>query len=157
MSPTSVLESPCSLYCGVCRMYQATQSGDITTLGRLARLYSRLAPALGEIQAEDLLCDGCLSTRRAITCRLCAIRQCTQDRQLAGCHACPDFPCSQIDQFPNDVGRRVIMRSVPDRRTSGTASWVANEIERYRCPTCQHELFRGVRMCSNCRNEVDLD
>jgi hypothetical protein len=157
MTAHQPLEAPCSLYCGVCRIYQATRDKDLKTLGRLARFYSRRMPELGELEAQDLLCDGCLSQRKSVTCQICAIRECVLERNIAGCHQCSDFPCHHIDQFPVDTGRLVILRAVPFRREEGTAAWIAGELIRYTCPHCQNKLYRGVRLCSFCRNEVSLD
>jgi hypothetical protein len=157
MTTNYMLEAPCSLYCGVCRMYQATQADDMAILQRLARFYARVAPELGVLQAEDLLCDGCLSDRNAVTCRVCFIRQCALERELTGCHECSDFPCSHIDQFPVEVGRKVIQRAVPFRRKHGSSAWVASETGRYQCPNCLAQLYRGVRNCPACRQEVNLD
>jgi hypothetical protein len=85
--------APCGLYCGVCRIHYATQEND---------------------QA------GCLSTRRSVFCRECAIRECTQQKGFQGCHECPEFPCSLIDEFPLPVGKKVILRAIPYWRTYGT-------------------------------------
>lgn len=157
MHPRQPLEAPCSLYCGVCRLYQATRTGDIQTLGRLARIYSGQAPELGELKGTDLLCDGCLSQRRSVTCLTCQIRRCANERGLAGCHECADFPCDYIEGFPVEAGRRVMLRAVPFRQREGTAAWIGHEVKRYRCPVCKRKLYRGVRLCPGCRLEVDLD
>lgn len=157
VNPRQPLEPPCSLYCGVCRLYQATQAGDTKTLARLARVYARMAPELGSLEGSDLLCDGCLSQRRSVTCQSCGIRQCADNRGFTGCHECRDFPCDHIHNFPIETGRRVMLRAIPYRRQEGTAAWIGHEVKRYRCPVCRRKLYRGVRLCPGCRLEVDLD
>jgi hypothetical protein len=151
------LISPCGLYCGVCRIFAATQDKDRAYLARLVRVYARYAPEMSLASAEDLLCDGCLSTRRAAHCRVCAIRECTQQRQVEGCHDCADFPCSHVDQFPIPAGRRVILRAIPYRREHGTEQWIEAERERYTCPECGQSMFRGARSCEGCGGAVDVD
>ena len=157
MNTKKDLLAPCGLYCGVCRIYAATQNNDLAYLRRLARIYARRFPTLDAATAEDLLCDGCLSARRSVTCRECSIRGCTQQKELQGCHQCSDFPCTFIDAFPMEVGKQVILRAVPYRRTHTTEGWVLAEEKRYVCPLCGEKLFRGAKECPHCRSPVDAD
>ena len=149
--------APCGLYCGVCRMYTATQEGDLELLARLARIYARRLEGVNSLTADDLLCDGCLSERRSFLCRSCSIRNCIQEKGYQGCHQCRDFPCDLIDAFPIAVGKRVILRAIPYWRVHGTEMWVKAEEERYRCPDCGGKTFRGADWCPHCRTRVSLD
>jgi hypothetical protein len=151
------LVAPCGLYCGACRMQQATQEGDRSLLERLVKVFARRLPEMASTTADDLLCDGCLSTRRSVFCRECSIRECTQEKGLEGCHECPDFPCLFIEEFPLPVGKKVILRAVPYWRTHGTEQWIVSEEERYTCPECGERLFRGAQQCPHCRSTVDVD
>ena len=144
--------APCGLYCGVCRILQATEENDLAYLKRLVRIYARRFPEIASAPPEQLLCDGCLSTRRFLFCQECAIRDCTQQKGVEGCHECSEFPCTLVDEFPMPVGRKVMLRSIPYRRTHGTEQWIAAEEERYRCPECGATLFRGARRCGHCRS-----
>jgi hypothetical protein len=153
----SELIPPCGLYCGVCRIYQATQEDDMALLRRLARVYSRRFAEMAPATAEGLLCDGCLSGKRSVFCHECSIRDCVQKKGFAGCHECLDFPCSYIDEFAVPVGKKVILRAIPYWRAHGTEQWVRAEAERYRCPECEELLFRGARECRYCGSKVDLD
>lgn len=149
--------APCGLYCGVCRIHYATQENDQAFLHRLVKIYTRRFPEIAPANADDLLCDGCLSTRRSVFCRECAIRGCTQQKGFQGCHECPEFPCSLIDEFPLPVGKKVILRAVPYWRTYGTEQWILAEEKRYRCPECGQKLFRGAKQCHQCKFPVDVD
>ena len=157
MSVNPELLAPCGLYCGVCELHRATQAGDHAFLQRLVRIYARRVPEMAPETVDDLLCDGCLSARRSIFCRECPIRACVQQKELEGCHQCPDFSCSLIDQFPLPVGKSVILRAVPYRRARGTEQWVLAEEQRYHCPECGQRLFRGARQCRHCHAPVDVD
>lgn len=148
---------PCGLYCGVCRIYAATQAGDLAYLQRLFKIYARRMPQLASATPHDLLCDGCLSTRRYIFCRQCAIRDCARQKELRGCHQCADFPCALIDAFPIPVGRQVILRAIPFWREHGTQAWVQSEEQRYHCPECGGRLFRGDTNCRHCQAQVNVD
>jgi hypothetical protein len=149
--------APCGLYCGVCRIHQATQENDLAYLERLAKVYARRFPEIASVPAGELLCDGCLSPRRFPTCQECAIRECCQQKGYEGCHECLDFPCGRVHEFPMPVGRRVIMRAVHYRRAHGTEQWVLAEEKRYQCPGCGQKLFRGARQCRHCGAAVDVD
>ena len=153
----SRLLAPCGMYCGVCRMFEATQREDRLMLQRLAKIYARRFPELSADDADELQCDGCLATRKSVFCRDCKIRDCTQKKDLNGCHECSSFPCSIIDSFPIPAGRKVMMRAVPYRRKYGTEQWIIAEEERYRCPACSQKLFRGESACHQCNYPVNVD
>jgi len=124
---------------------------------KLLANYRRAIPGLENLTIRDLECDGCLSERKSIFCRNCAIRDCTRERELDGCHECGDFPCPFIDNFPMPVGKKVIMRAIPRRRELGLEKWVSDEENRYDCPGCGHRLFRGAKRCNRCKIPIDLD
>jgi hypothetical protein len=157
MGPQRELIAPCGLYCGVCRIRQATEADELGYLQRLVKVYARRIPELASATAEDLLCDGCQSARRSVFCRQCAIRDCAQQRGLVGCHQCGEFPCARIEAFPMPVGKKVILRAVPYWRKHGTEEWIRAEDERYCCPDCGATLFRGARQCPQCTSAVDVD
>jgi hypothetical protein len=149
--------APCGLYCGVCRIHQASQEHDLEYLARLAKIYARRFPEMAGVPPESLLCDGCLSARRFPFCRQCAIRDCVQQKGFQGCHECSEFPCALIDDFPLPAGRKVILRTIPYWRQHGTEQWILAEEKRYRCPECGHRLFREARQCEGCRSPVAVD
>jgi len=143
------LLAPCGLYCGVCAIYMAHRDNNV-------KFKERLSPVYG-VSVEDLHCRGCLSDDVFKYCRVCPIKRCTVEKGLEGCHRCEEFPCGLIDDFPLPVGRKVILRAIPERRELGTKRWVEAELERYRCPECGYPLFRGAGRCRNCRAEVGVD
>jgi len=149
--------APCGLYCGVCRIRYASQENNLMYLERLAKIYARQFPWIATVPPRELLCDGCLSTRRFPFCQKCSIRDCAQQKGIRGCYECHDFPCALIDEFPMPVGKKVILRTIPFWRTYGTEQWVATEEKRYRCPECGQRLFRGAKQCEHCHSTVDVD
>jgi hypothetical protein len=149
--------APCGLYCGVCRVYHATQENDRAFLDRLVKVFARYLPEIASVAPDELLCDGCLSAKISVFCRECSIRECTQQKGFQGCYECPDFPCRFIDEFPMPVGKKVILRAIPYWRTHGTEQWILAEEKRYQCPACGQKLFRGARQCPHCKSPVDVD
>ncbi len=149
MSVNPALLAPCGLYCGVCGVYIAHRDGN-------EKFKERLAPVYG-VEPKDVRCRGCLSDEPFGLCRLCHIKSCVREKDYESCHQCSQFPCAFIDEFPLDVGKRVILRAIPQWREMGTEKWVAAEEARYICPHCGARLFRGAKRCRECKEPVDQD
>ncbi|MBA4392369.1 MAG: hypothetical protein C0407_02335 [Desulfobacca sp.] len=145
----TALLSPCGLYCGVCGIYTASRDNN-------QKLKEKLAGAYG-VSPEQISCQGCLSNEKFVFCQTCGIRSCVMEKQFEGCHQCTEFPCKLINEFPVPVGKKVILRSVPERAKLGSEKWVEAEENRYRCPHCGDQLFRGAKRCGNCKDSVEID
>ena len=149
MQDKETLAAPCGLYCGVCGVYVAHRDNN-------PKLKERLALVFG-VSPEEITCDGCLSAEPFLFCRSCPIKDCTTRKEIEGCHECVDFPCSFIDGFPIPVAKKVILRSVPERRELGTEGWMKAEDERYHCPQCGYPLFRRATRCRECKQPAEVD
>ena len=90
-------------------------------------------------------------------CRVCPFKACTRERGLEGCHQCPDWPCEHVEGFIMPVGKKVMLRAIPQWREWGTERWVEEEEKRYHCPDCGNPLFRGAKRCNRCGIPVDVD
>jgi predicted RNA-binding Zn-ribbon protein involved in translation (DUF1610 family) len=143
------LLAPCGLYCGVCGILIAHRDNNQKFKERLGTVYG--------VKPEDLVCEGCLSENVFGYCRVCPIKSCTREKGYEGCHQCAEFPCAHIANFPMPVGKKVMLRAIPQWRELGTGKWVEAELARYHCPSCGHELFRGAKRCRNCKEPVDQD
>ena len=157
MSNNPALQSPCCLYCGVCGIYQATQSNDQKLLKILLKAYCKFFPEFKQLKISDLLCDGCRSDRVSVLCRACSIKGCAGAKKIAGCHECDSFPCQLIDTFPVSNGKRLIYENVLYRQKNGTEMWLKNEESRHFCPDCSNRLYRGCTRCRTCRKPVTID
>jgi hypothetical protein len=143
------LLAPCGLYCGVCAILMASRDNN-------EKFKEKLAPVYG-VSPDEIACSGCLSDQRFKYCEVCPIRSCAQEKSYEGCHECDSWPCDLIDNFPVPVGKKVILRAVPAWKELGTEKWVEQEIDRYHCPHCGEELFRGAKRCRSCKEPVDQD
>jgi hypothetical protein len=141
--------APCGLYCGVCAIMIAHRNDNQKFKERLCGIYG--------VTADEINCEGCLSDNPFKFCAMCHIKDCTREKGYEGCHQCDEFPCEHIETFPIEVGKKVILRAIPQWREMGTEAWVEAEHARYRCPECGYDLFRGAKRCRNCKTEVDMD
>lgn len=146
------LLAPCGLYCGVCRIYLAHKYNDMEfKKGILHTLNS-----FGVKNVNDIACTGCLSKDVVFTfCRTCPIKDCIKNKEIKGCYQCDEFPCKIINDWPDPLDKRVMLRAVPVWRELGTQKWVEEEEKRYKCPNCGNQLFHGVKKCTYCEFIVD--
>jgi hypothetical protein len=147
------LLAPCGLYCGVCSIYIAHRDNNLKFKEKLFPIYKAFAKTL-----DDISCTGCLSSGVVFpVCRACSVKKCCVDKGIDGCHQCDDFPCKYIQNFPIAVGKKVILRSIPQRKELGDEKWAEAEEKRYMCPKCGNKLFRGAKRCNQCGTEVNVD
>ncbi len=149
MEARKELLAPCGLYCGVCGVYYAHRDNNEKFKERLCTVYGTTP--------EEIKCEGCLSDVVFKFCLTCPIKTCVLERNYEGCHQCEEFPCKYIDNFPLPVGKKVILRAIPQWREWGTEKWVEEEEKRYICPNCGYRLFRGAKRCRSCKEPVDQD
>lgn len=149
MNIDKALLSPCGLYCGVCGILIAHRENNQKFKERLCAVYG--------VSAGEIRCKGCMSDETFVFCRTCPIKTCVKERGYEGCHECSDFPCENINNFPTEAGKKIILRAVPRWREVGTEKWVEEEEQRYICPECGYKLFRGAKRCRNCRQAVNAD
>ena len=143
----------CGLYCGVCAVYMAHRDNNQKFKEKLVKVYQPLTKSI-----EDVQCEGCLSEGTVFGyCQTCPIKSCVKDKELEGCFQCEEWPCKMIKRFPIPIGKKVIMRAIPQWKELGTEKWVKEEEKRYICPDCKNPLFRGAKRCNKCGNSVDVD
>ena len=120
---------------------------------KLVKVYQPITKSL-----DDVRCTGCLSKGFVFGyCQTCPIKSCVREKEIEGCFQCEEWPCKIIKRFPIPVGKKVIMRAIPEWRELGTEKWVRKEESRYLCPECNNPLFRGAKRCNKCGNSVDID
>ena len=149
------LLAPCGLYCGVCAIHIADRDNNAKFKEILVDVYKPFSKTI-----EDIKCKGCLSENQDDIfgyCKMCPIRDCVRSKAFESCYQCNDFPCNFIDKFPVPVGKKVILRAIPQWKELGTEKWVEAEEKRYRCPECGNPLFRGAKRCNKCKNPVNVD
>lgn len=143
------LLAPCGLYCGACGVMVAYRDQN----EKLKRI---LADTYGT-RPDDVVCHGCMSDVRFKYCQTCNIRSCVLQKGYEGCYQCNEFPCEYISEFPDPLGRRVMLRAVPEWKYLGTEKWVEAEERRYSCPSCGAKVLRGSSRCRVCKTSLNQD
>ena len=117
------LLSPCGLYCGVCAVYIAHNSNDDEFKKQILPIFEEW----GANTIDDIACEGCLSADIIFPfCQTCAIKKCTKEKKIKGCHQCDEFPCEIIEKWPSLEGKQVMLKEIPIWREIGTEDWVKN-------------------------------
>jgi len=142
----TILWCMCSVHCSY--DYNNTKFKE-----KLVKVYQPFTKTLDDVQ-----CTGCLSEEVVFEyCQTCPIKSCVKEKEIEGCYQCEEWPCRIIKRFSIPIGKRVIMRSIPEWRELGTEKWVRKEENMYHCPECNNPLFRGAKRCNKCSNSVDVD
>lgn len=79
----------CGNDCSVCPRYTATQSGDISRLKAVAKLWYQLKLRDTIVSPEEIKCNGCSSSS---FCRY-GIHKCAFEKKVENCGDCKDYPC----------------------------------------------------------------
>ena len=87
----------CGILCSECPAFKATQAGDEEALAKQAEEWSSEDSPL---EADDLLCDGCIYTDKRVTkfCLDCDVRHCALEKGVENCAHCDDFPCEKLEK-----------------------------------------------------------
>jgi hypothetical protein len=152
------LLAPCGLYCGVCGVYIATRDNNPKFKVILSQLYGSTP--------EKTECKGCMQSELLFEyCSTCPIRDCVKKKEFYSCYQCQDFPCKFQKRFAFPVGRKVMLRAIPEwreccskyGREKGNIEFAQSQINRYKCPTCGAPLFRGAKRCRECKSPTEVD
>lgn len=140
------LVAACGLYCGSCGIYLATQENNT---GKLLQYAIVLKQSFGET-----LCDGCRADRKSVHCsKICSIMECTYNKRIEFCGACPDFPCKEITDFQSKMPHRVeILESQNKLKEIGLEQWLLEMKEDFLCPRCKTINSAYDISCRKCGN-----
>ena len=128
------------------RYEQQYQNNDQELKEKLASLFGT--------SPENIVCEGCLSDKTFQFAKNCSIRACAQKKNLKGCHQCDDFPCNNINNFPFETSRNMMLEAIPRWKELGTERWVAEVENHYTCSKCGTLLHRYADKCSNCQSQL---
>ena len=132
----------CGLFCGGCKAYQDTTSGQ-TKAG------------------EDATpCLGCASEVVAPWCQECEIKRCCREKALRTCLHCKEYPCEKLDAFMNDP-RYPYHKDVPASMVRldeiGLTAWLKEQSARWTCKNCGKPYHWFARTCPTCGIRVNAE
>jgi len=133
------LEAHCGLYCGACPIYLRQYDGWLV----------RAVAERVQCETESLRCQGCRSGMVSPSCRDCPRRDCAQAKGFDSCAACPDMPCEWTRNWRLPHGADVVpnLEALRDR---GSAAWLAEQADHWRCPSCGKAGSWYERICRQC-------
>ncbi len=103
-------------------------------------------------------CPGCRGEDDAkpAHCRKCRIKYCVEEKGLAHCLACEQFPCKYIRALDKSYRARYGASPVAnglDVGEHGVQAFMARQRQAYRCPACGGVLSLQDGVCSGCAVE----
>ena len=142
MDKQRALVGACGLYCGACRAYLAS----LPTGKHLLEEAN-----IREGEEESYICRGCRSTPLHLGCAQCKIRLCTEEKGVAHCGLCREFPCDQISAFQSDglAHHRDVFDNLEDLKNKGPDKWLEEQKQRWQCK-CGNAFSWYEEFCSNC-------
>ena len=89
----------CGLVCSDCGAYIATQNNDDEKREEMAKLWSKLYNV--DLKPSDINCDGCISDSDRLIghCKVCEIRKCGKQKNIANCAYCDSYACEKLEGF----------------------------------------------------------
>lgn len=136
----------CGLYCGSCEVFIATQNNTIEQLS-----------AKYQIPVDLLKCEGCRSYVVSLFCRNCAMKKCSQQKNIFTCANCNEFPCSVLKAFENDqhLHHKGVIKSLVSLADIGNEKWLLKQQERWTCNKCESAFSWYENQCLNCKNHIN--
>ena len=89
----------CGLVCTDCKAYIATQKNDDKMREEIAAEWTK--EYHHDFKPGDINCDGCLprTKKTIVQLNVCKVRKCGQEKGVANCAYCEDYPCEKLNRF----------------------------------------------------------
>lgn len=139
------LAAVCGLYCGACTLFIATREDP----ERLRALAARF-----QLSEEAIKCYGCRSDKRFPHCEECRMSACADERGIAFCSECAEYPCEHLKQFQSERPHRIELWDDLERiKAIGCELWMQKIREHYSCPRCRTINSAYDLKCRKCGEE----
>ncbi len=113
----------CGIYCGECDVYVASSEGDRERQVDIAESISRQFDT--EIEAEQIVCEGCRGPLERNFCVACKIRPCAKTKGVATCAECREFEsCETLACFHRTGIGKPARENLLEIRRIGLEEWV---------------------------------
>jgi hypothetical protein len=127
-----IMIAPCGINCGTCKAYLRERNS----------------------------CCGCLveSGPKVNHCIICKIKNCEQHKMTGSkyCYDCEDFPCQLIRHIDKRYRTRYntnLIQNLLSIKEIGIDKYLAEESEKWTCPTCGSVLSVHLSYCLKCNKK----
>jgi len=134
----------CGLYCGACSFKVAFDENDREHIARMPDAYSKYKDGPLEF------CPGCRLDNQHGTC---GIRDCAQEKKVAYCSQCNEFPCEKLIAFANDgiPHHAKAIENLHALKQMGAKAWLESQRIEWSCD-CGTKFSWYLKRCKNCLN-----
>ncbi len=133
----------CGAYCGACPVYLAWADQDMPRLEALAREL--------HTTTDRLMCTGCRTPAAFCFGGDCEVKSCAQERGVAFCPDCADYPCDRIRRaHVGPAYRGLLSRDAKRLHDLGVSAWLREEDAKWRCSGCGAKVPAGSEDCPGC-------
>jgi hypothetical protein len=108
-------------------------------------------------QRSSRRCPGCWGddTSKPKSCRSCIIRTCETIRTNSShfCYECENMPCKRLKQLDARYRTRYgmsMIANLTEIKERGMTAFLAHQVEKYTCPTCQGLFCVHRARCLRC-------
>jgi len=131
----------CGLYCGACWSMIAYEK----TQGEASALRVKL-------DDDEPCCTGCDSEQQ----KTCEFVVCNKNHSTESCAFCPDYPCVRITAFSHEEWEhhQVVLTNLNRIREIGMETWLAEQKDYWKCPSCGSRTKWYQKQCTNCKAEI---
>jgi hypothetical protein len=138
----------CGLYCGACYHYRASFPEGKHLLEDAARKGKN---------TEAFTCQGCHGGALYMYshCTQCKIRICAEEKSLAHCGLCSQYPCEQLKAFQHDgrIHHLDIMDNLAELKTKEPEQWLEKQARQWTCE-CGTRFSWYETHCHTCGNSL---
>lgn len=132
----------CGVYCGACTTYRAYNDND----QELFKLEVKMGMPL-----DQIFCKGCLSDLVNEWCANCDFRKCVEERGIAYCFECEDFPCKKLIDFSKTRPHRTLgLNNLWELREKSIKDWLKQQEKRWSCSSCGRKIHWYSTQCPGC-------
>jgi len=137
-------DSYCGIYCGACSVLMHGKTGH----------QDGFAACLGSLPKSEIACGGCKSGHLYAGCRICNFRGCAEEKGIARCVDCADYPCGMYKKWKAAAGFLPHVgeagASLEVIRREGAEAWLAKQRKRRSCPECGSPFSWYASQCLDC-------
>lgn len=157
-------DSYCGIYCGACDIMNTYKTGYKSRLASfwnetaVKKLHKTMGLDYDNTRPFEITCNGCKTDTLFVNCRVCNIRKCAIEKNVAHCIDCGEYPCNTIIEFnkmssffPHLNCKQANMEKI---KKEGTERWLSEQENGWKCPDCKTGFSWYTGKCNNCGKDL---